>query len=256
MFHRLFRMLVSGLVIFYAVVHGGRTVSVCSRFVEFRGSWLRVIWHSCSRPCLPLDLSSTRSFKLSNYGHSRGSWLIGKSGSVRGVTGMGRPVERFRDRQLQERFQQRQATLAGLTTIGPAGKWVSVAQAPWSGNFASLRYSVFSLASRIPIILVVASAYFLHSESTSAGSSSSPSCCSAWSLFLDGIPGATRGRGDSEEDCHNRSPDAGSMRTGTTNGRSGPRMAMRQRKTLRGIYPMVSLSRQDHLCERTPVCWT
>ena len=38
MFKRLFGMLVSGLVIFFSVVHGGSTVRVCGEFVEFGSS--------------------------------------------------------------------------------------------------------------------------------------------------------------------------------------------------------------------------
>jgi P-type Mg2+ transporter len=60
------------------------------------------------------------------------------------------PFEGFWDGQLQELFRQLQATPTGLTTMRPAGNCVSVAQAPWSGNLASLRYSVFSVSSRIP----------------------------------------------------------------------------------------------------------
>jgi len=48
MFQRLLGMLVSGLVIFFAVVRGGSTVRVCGELVEFGSSLVRVIWHGVS----------------------------------------------------------------------------------------------------------------------------------------------------------------------------------------------------------------
>jgi hypothetical protein len=45
MFQCLSGMLVSGLMIFFSVVHGGSTVRVRGEFVEFGGSLVRVIWH-------------------------------------------------------------------------------------------------------------------------------------------------------------------------------------------------------------------
>jgi hypothetical protein len=54
MFQRLFGMLVSGLVIFFAVVRGGGAVRVCGEFVEFGSSYVRLSWHSVSHPRLPL----------------------------------------------------------------------------------------------------------------------------------------------------------------------------------------------------------
>ncbi len=45
MFQRLFGVFVPGLVISFSVVHGGSTVGVCSKFVEFGSSLVRVIWH-------------------------------------------------------------------------------------------------------------------------------------------------------------------------------------------------------------------
>jgi len=42
-FQRLFGMLVSGLVIFFAVVRGGSTVGVCGEFVVFGSSLVRVV---------------------------------------------------------------------------------------------------------------------------------------------------------------------------------------------------------------------
>ena len=46
MFQRLSGMLVSGLVIFFAVVRGGGRVRVRSHFVEFGSSLVRISWHS------------------------------------------------------------------------------------------------------------------------------------------------------------------------------------------------------------------
>jgi hypothetical protein len=48
MFLRLFGMLVSGLVIAFPVVHGGRTVRVRGEFMKFSSSLVRVIWHGFS----------------------------------------------------------------------------------------------------------------------------------------------------------------------------------------------------------------
>jgi hypothetical protein len=50
MFRCLPGMFVSGLVIFFPVVHGGSTVRVCGEFVEFGSPLVRVIWHSASHP--------------------------------------------------------------------------------------------------------------------------------------------------------------------------------------------------------------
>ena len=44
-FQCLFGVLMSGQVIFFAVMRGSSTVCVCGEFVEFRGSLVRVIWH-------------------------------------------------------------------------------------------------------------------------------------------------------------------------------------------------------------------
>ena len=41
-------MLVPGLVIFFPVVRGSGTVRVCSEFVEFGSSLVRVVWHGVS----------------------------------------------------------------------------------------------------------------------------------------------------------------------------------------------------------------
>lgn len=54
MFQCLSGKLVSGLVIFFPVVHGGNAVRVRGEFVEFGSSLVRVIWH-----CVPsLDFIS------------------------------------------------------------------------------------------------------------------------------------------------------------------------------------------------------
>jgi hypothetical protein len=50
MFHCLLGMLVSGLVIFFPVMHGGGTVRVGGELVEFGCSLVRVIWHCFSNP--------------------------------------------------------------------------------------------------------------------------------------------------------------------------------------------------------------
>jgi len=71
MFQRLFGMLVSGLVIFLAVVRGCSTVRVCGEFVVFGSSLVRVIWHSVSYPWSPLHLGTIRFSKLYNKEHSR-----------------------------------------------------------------------------------------------------------------------------------------------------------------------------------------
>ena len=71
MFQRLFRMLVSGLVIFFSVMRGGSTVGVCGEFVVFGSSLVRVAWHGVSCPWSPLHLGTIRFFKLYNKEHSR-----------------------------------------------------------------------------------------------------------------------------------------------------------------------------------------
>jgi hypothetical protein len=45
MLHRLFGMLVSGLMIFFPVVHGRSAVGMCGEFVELGSSLVRVTWH-------------------------------------------------------------------------------------------------------------------------------------------------------------------------------------------------------------------
>jgi hypothetical protein len=56
MLHCLFGMLVSGLVIFFPVVHGGSTVRVCGEFVEFGSFLVRVFCRSVSHPQQSLHL--------------------------------------------------------------------------------------------------------------------------------------------------------------------------------------------------------
>jgi hypothetical protein len=50
MFQSLLGMLVSGLVILFPVVRGGSTVRVCSEFVKFCSSYVRVIGHCFFHP--------------------------------------------------------------------------------------------------------------------------------------------------------------------------------------------------------------
>ncbi|GAC1616111.1 MAG: hypothetical protein PVS2B2_13430 [Candidatus Acidiferrum sp.] len=45
MFQGLLGMLVSGLMIFFSVVHGSGTMRVRGEFVKFCGSLVRIIWH-------------------------------------------------------------------------------------------------------------------------------------------------------------------------------------------------------------------
>jgi hypothetical protein len=45
MFKCLFGMLVSGLVIFFPVMHGGSSVRVRGLLVKFGSSLVRVLWH-------------------------------------------------------------------------------------------------------------------------------------------------------------------------------------------------------------------
>jgi len=64
-------MLVSGLVIFFAVVRGGSTVGVCGEFVVFGSSLVRVVWHGVPCPWSPLILERFEFSKLYNKEHSR-----------------------------------------------------------------------------------------------------------------------------------------------------------------------------------------
>ena len=70
-FQRLFGIFVSGLVIFFPVVHGGSTVGVCGEFMELGSLSVRVIWHSVSHPPMYSILKSFHFRKLSNCEHSR-----------------------------------------------------------------------------------------------------------------------------------------------------------------------------------------
>jgi|SRR5579864_6069209 len=71
MFQRLFGMLVSGLVIFFPVVHGGSSMRVRGEFMEFGSSLVRIIWHSVSIPFSPLHLETYTASKLFNCEQSR-----------------------------------------------------------------------------------------------------------------------------------------------------------------------------------------
>jgi hypothetical protein len=48
-FHRLFRRLVSALVIFLAVMRCGNTMNMCGKIVQLSGSLVRVFWHDYPR---------------------------------------------------------------------------------------------------------------------------------------------------------------------------------------------------------------
>jgi hypothetical protein len=71
MFHCLLGMLMSGLVIFFPVMHGGGTVRVGGELVEFSSSLVRVIWHCYSNPWQPLYLRTSPFSKLFNAVHPR-----------------------------------------------------------------------------------------------------------------------------------------------------------------------------------------
>jgi hypothetical protein len=60
MFHCLLGVLVSGLVIFFFMVHGGGAVRVCREFMRVSGSLMCVIWHSISRPPVCSNLAGLR----------------------------------------------------------------------------------------------------------------------------------------------------------------------------------------------------
>jgi hypothetical protein len=70
MLQRLLGMLMSGLVIFFPVVRGGGTMSVCGEFMEFGSSLVRVIWHSVSQPQWAPHAKFFPFSKPSNYGQS------------------------------------------------------------------------------------------------------------------------------------------------------------------------------------------
>ena len=71
MFHCLFGMPASDLVIFFPVVRGGSTARVCGEFVEFGSSLARVIWQSVSHPRSQLHLRTIPFPNLFNWGHLR-----------------------------------------------------------------------------------------------------------------------------------------------------------------------------------------
>ena len=48
-FHRLFRMLVTALVIFLAVMRCGNTMSMCGKIVKLSSFLVRVLWHEYPR---------------------------------------------------------------------------------------------------------------------------------------------------------------------------------------------------------------
>jgi hypothetical protein len=73
MCHGLLGMLVSGLVFFFPVVHGGSTVRVCGEFVEFSSFLVRVSWHRVSHPPRSLHLRIFAFPRRPNYVHSRRS---------------------------------------------------------------------------------------------------------------------------------------------------------------------------------------
>jgi hypothetical protein len=70
MLHGFPRVLVPGLMIFFPVVRGGGTVSMCSQFVEFSRSLVRVIRHDDPRPQGYLHLSISGFYKLFSNEHS------------------------------------------------------------------------------------------------------------------------------------------------------------------------------------------
>jgi len=45
-FHRLLGMFVTRLMILFAMMRRGSTVSVCGKLVELRGSLMRIVWHT------------------------------------------------------------------------------------------------------------------------------------------------------------------------------------------------------------------
>jgi hypothetical protein len=70
-FQRLFRMFVSGLVIFFPVVSGGAPVCVCGEFVEFGSSLMRVIWHGVLPSYVTSHHRTILSSALFNWEHPR-----------------------------------------------------------------------------------------------------------------------------------------------------------------------------------------
>jgi hypothetical protein len=69
-------MLVSSLMIFFPVVRGGDTVRVCSQFVQFGSSLVRVIWHCVSDSWSPLYPSIFAFSALFSFEHLRRGQLL------------------------------------------------------------------------------------------------------------------------------------------------------------------------------------
>jgi hypothetical protein len=61
-FHGLFGVLVSALVIFLAVMRCGNTMSMCRKFMELGGSLVRVFWHAYPPNCKPNNSSFQNIF--------------------------------------------------------------------------------------------------------------------------------------------------------------------------------------------------
>ena len=71
MLQRLLGMLMSGQMIFLAVMRGRSAMRVGGEFMEFCSSLVRVIWHSVSIPFSPLHLETSTASKLFNSEQSR-----------------------------------------------------------------------------------------------------------------------------------------------------------------------------------------
>jgi hypothetical protein len=69
MLQRLVGMLVSGLMIFFPVVHRGSSVRVRGEFVKFGSSLVRPVRHSVSPLFYSLHLKTTALFKVFNIEH-------------------------------------------------------------------------------------------------------------------------------------------------------------------------------------------
>jgi hypothetical protein len=74
MLQRLFGMLVSGLMIFFPVVHRGSSVRVGREFVKFGSSLVRVVWHSVFHLRYSLHPKTIPFFTVFNIEHSRRSY--------------------------------------------------------------------------------------------------------------------------------------------------------------------------------------
>jgi hypothetical protein len=73
MLHGFPGVLVPSLMILFPVVRGCGTMSMCSQFVEFCRSLVRVIGHGDSHPQGHLHLSTSGFYKLFSNEHSGGS---------------------------------------------------------------------------------------------------------------------------------------------------------------------------------------